>query len=249
MVPLGRPLPGPLLHCFNTPGVFCSARRFLPVLLPLLSPCFCQPDGWLPLVSCWQWAFCQRRSLKKAQNQNNPIMKNRMTALPVTLLAACSLAIATGCTDSSRQTSSAEDHGHDHGPGADHAHAEAPRLPHGGTPVQIGDHGFHLELVHDTTTGEMLAYVLDGHMEQPVSVPATTFELVAKAEGKEHRLAFSAVTDTPEASGTKVQVFSAPAAGLAGISEFEGTILEITLDGKTFSNVTFHYPEGSYHEH
>src|SRR5688572_8391618 len=68
------------------------------------------------------------------------------------------------------QSAKAEEHGHDHGPGsdhshdekgADHAHAEKSGAPHGGTPVEVGDHGFHLELVPDAVDGKMLAYVLD----------------------------------------------------------------------------------------
>ena len=48
----------------------------------------------------------------------------------------------------------AEEHGHgsDHShdeKGADHAHPEKSGAPHGGTPVKVGDHGFHLELVPD----------------------------------------------------------------------------------------------------
>jgi hypothetical protein len=33
------------------------------------------------------------------------------------------------------------------------------------------------------------------------------------------------------------------------LTNFEGVIPKITLDGKTFENVRFSYPKGSRHEH
>lgn len=115
--------------------------------------------------------------------------------------------------------------------------------------MQLGDHGFHLELVNDPVDGKMLAYVLDGHMEKEVSVAVTSFELIAKAGGQEHRLNFAAVTNGPNATPQKTSVFTAPAAELSKATSFEGVIPKITLDGKTFENVTFTFPKGTRHSH
>src|SRR5688572_3567783 len=84
---------------------------------------------------------------------------------------------AAGCNKSSQTASN--DHGHDHGPGG-HFHDKKSGPPHGGTPVQVGGHDFHLELVNDTHAGKMLAYVYDDHLEHAESVPPATFDLVAK---------------------------------------------------------------------
>src|SRR5687768_1562203 len=92
------------------------------------------------------------------------------------IVAGCNRSSETG-SSSTTQSAKAE-HGHEHGPGsdhshddkADHAHAKKSGAPHGGTPVQVGDHAFHLELVPDAVDGKMLAYVLDAHMENEVTV-------------------------------------------------------------------------------
>jgi hypothetical protein len=81
-------------------------------------------------------------------------------------LAGCVM-VATGCRDSSQQKS--DDHGHSHGP------------PHGGTPVLVAEHKYHLELVRDPATGLMQAYVLDDDMHDFVRVPETNFTLVGRA--------------------------------------------------------------------
>src|SRR5688500_7082232 len=112
--------------------------------------------------------------------------KSKMTQTTkfLTFSSTMALMIAlSGCDDASKsgtQRTAADDHGHDHAAGGDHghdhgaaghAHADAKTgTPHGGTPVQVGDHGFHLELVPDPVEGKLLAYVLDAHAEGGVSV-------------------------------------------------------------------------------
>jgi len=182
-----------------------------------------------------------------------------MKKVTLAAITAGSLIVA-GCNRSSEtqsssttQSSKAEEHGHDHGPESDHSHndkaghAHESGPPHGGTPVQVGAHGFHLELVPDAVDGKMLAYVLDAHMEKEVSVSGGMFELIAKTDTQEQRLKFNPVTNSPNASGTAV--FSASVTNLNSLTNFEGVIPKITLDGKTFENVKFSYPEGSRHEH
>jgi hypothetical protein len=164
------------------------------------------------------------------------ILKNRF----VTALTACSVLIVAGCDRSTRPTSQSAS-------AEDHAHPSSP--PHGGTPVQIGDHGFHLELVHDSIDRTMFAYVLDDHMDKYVDVPPTSFELIARTAGQEHRLIFNPVTNAPAASNSRTSVFSAPAPGFTSVTNFEGVIPKIVLDGKSFENVTFSYPKGSRHSH
>jgi hypothetical protein len=167
------------------------------------------------------------------------------------VLVASSVVLLTGaCADSSKSGGDrAANHGHDHGPGG-HSHAAAEAgTPHGGTPVQIGDHGFHLELVPDPAAGKMLAYVLDAHMEKEVSVLAAPFELVATAGTNEHRLRFLPGTGATNSVAEKTSVLSASTTALNSLTNFEGLIPKITLDGKNFENVKFSYPQGSRHEH
>lgn len=172
-------------------------------------------------------------------------MKKIIRTVSALSLATCLPLFLLGC---GQPPESPNDHAH--GPGDDHshdaagehAHRESAATPHGGTPVQLGGHDFHLELVHDSIDGKMLAYVFDAHMEKPVNVPTTTFEMIAKAGDHEHRLTFSA-------TGESTSVFAAPASALANLSKFEGVIPKITLGGKTFENVSFSYPKGTRHSH
>jgi hypothetical protein len=159
------------------------------------------------------------------------------------ITTALLLTVAVGCRDSSSS------HGHSHEGENAHSHDDhAP--PHGGTPVIVADDKFHLELVHDATTGKMQAYVLDGHLEGYVQVPETSFALVAKAGGKDEQLAFQRA---PEPASGKVpeksSVFEAQAEWLKSAKEFEGNFPVITLDGKTFTNISFSFPKGSKHVH
>lgn len=158
----------------------------------------------------------------------------------ILLIAALSAALV-GCRDSevTATRAEAEQHGHSHFDGP----------PHGGTPVQIGDHGFHLELVLDPTVGKMQAYVLDGHMEHYVSVPEKTFSLSAKVGEKTETLSFARVPDPQKPSSETSSTFEANAEWLKSVTAFEGTIPEITLKGKSFTNITFSFPKGSGHKH
>ena len=119
-------------------------------------------------------------------------------------------------------------------------------MPHGGTPVQVGSHDYHLELVNDPTEGRMMAYVLDDHAEKPESVPPTTFDLIARIGGAEQRVTFTSMTN---AAGTNVTSFVAAAEWLKTATNFEGTIPKITLGNETFENINFSYPRGKRHAH
>ena len=82
-----------------------------------------------------------------------------------------------------------------------------------------------------------------------MKVAGAPFELVAKANGQEQRYAFHPVTNAPNASAEKTSVFSATFRDVNSMTNFEGLIPKISLDGKSFENVTFSYPKGSRHEH
>jgi len=163
-------------------------------------------------------------------------------------LVLCSVALgfAVGCREAK------DSHGHSHHGEAAHSHdgghEPAPAPPHGGTPVNIADDQFHLELVLDVTAAKMQAYVMDGHLERLVEVPETSFVLVGKVGDKEESLNFQRVADT--ASGKvleKSTLFEAQAEWLKTAKEFAGNLPTITLNGKTFTNISFSFPKGTIH--
>jgi hypothetical protein len=155
------------------------------------------------------------------------------------------LALLNGCGDSK-----SGDHGHSHADGNGHSHGDDHTPPHGGTPVVVEEDKFHLELVRDAAAGKMQAYVLDGHLEGYVQVPETSFAIVAKAGGKDEQLAFHRA---PEPASSKVpeksSLFEAQAEWLKATKQFEGSIPTITLNGTTFTNISFSFPKGSKHVH
>jgi hypothetical protein len=150
------------------------------------------------------------------------------------ILLICGLVATSACRDSQR------------GGGDGHSHAP----PHGGTPVVVEEHKYHLELVRDATTGLMQAYVLDDHLHDFIKVPETNFTMVANLGGQTERLEFQRVTNamSPNPTDPSFQ-FEARADWVKGATNFEGSIPTITLKGQTFTNITFPFPKGTQHTH
>src|ERR1039457_5448401 len=67
-----------------------------------------------------------------------------------------------------------------------HKHEHHP--PHGGTPVELGEEEYHVELVRDAAAGKLQAFVLDGELENFVRVPAAALEITAQVSGREEQL-------------------------------------------------------------
>jgi hypothetical protein len=165
-------------------------------------------------------------------------MKISVTTLALTLLLA---ALVAGCGPSS-------DHGHDHGPSHghshDHGHQHSP--PHGGTPVVLGNEAYHIEFVHDREAGRMHAYILDGHMERFVRVPAESFEVAARHADSEEILVFRPANNpaTGEKPGDASQ-FTAESEWLKEERQFEGLLKSLTIRGREYATVTFRFPKGT----
>ncbi len=80
----------------------------------------------------------------------------------ITLL---SLALACGCGRP-----------HDHAAEPGHVHTHQHAAPHGGMLVEVGDHQFNVELVHDAGTGTLTLYTLDAHAENFVRTAMPVIE-------------------------------------------------------------------------
>jgi hypothetical protein len=127
-----------------------------------------------------------------------------------------------------------------------YALAHEHHAPHQGTLVVLGEEFSHVELVLDSTTGELTAYVLDGEAENPVRVSQTSLIIKLKDHGKlvklqlkptANALTGEKVGDTSEYQGTFEK--------LKGLSRFEGYISSIKSRGESFKDVRFLYPEGN----
>jgi hypothetical protein len=124
---------------------------------------------------------------------------------------------------------------HDHAAAAGHHHT----APHGGTLVELGEHAYTLELVRDFSAGTLTAYVLDGHAEKFVRIPAPSIELVAMPGGKFTPSPLKAVANpvTGETVGDTSQ-FAVQADWLKTADEVAG-IVSIEIKGEKFEQVGF----------
>ena len=131
---------------------------------------------------------------------------------------------------------------HDHA----HAHSHAHDAPHGGTGVELGEHQFHLELVREQEPGKLKVWVLDGHMENFVRVPAETFQIRAKVGEEQRLLELKAVGN--EATGETVgntSYFEVEADWLKEYGEFECELVDLSIKGISFKSVPFRFPGGN----
>lgn len=152
------------------------------------------------------------------------------------LLLALTLAAATflsGCakqsTDNDRNGSSAAAAAHDHNFPA----------PHGGTLVELGNHLYLLELVHDPAAGKLTAYLLDAHAENFIRSPLAAIDLLVSRDGAPAPLSLVAVANsaTGETVGNSAE-FAAEAEWLKTAAPLNITIPILMFRGATFTDIT-----------
>lgn len=110
----------------------------------------------------------------------------------------------------------------------------------------LGREAFHLELVRTAETGLLTCYILDGHMESFLRIPAPSLALETTVSNRTATLDLLPVANaaTGEKAGDTSQ-FEAKADWLKTTTTFAGRIPTITIRGATFTNVTFRFPEGN----
>lgn len=154
----------------------------------------------------------------------------------VSLCVAVTVISLCGCSKSDNSAAPKTEvvHKHEHHP------------PHGGTPVVLGEEEYHVELVLDPAAGKLQAFVLDGEMENFVRIAAKEVEIDAQVAGRDEQLKLMPVPNT--ATGEKVgdtSEFEAQADWLKSATNFDATLKEINVRGKTYSNVKFNFPKGN----
>ncbi len=124
------------------------------------------------------------------------------------------------------------------------AHEHHP--PHHGTLVVLGEEFAHVELLLDSATGELDAFVLDGEAENPVRISQPSLQIKVKDKTKDWVLKLKPIANslTGETKGNTSQ-YQAVSKKLKGASEFQGTIIYIKAKGTNFKNVWFLYPGGN----
>jgi hypothetical protein len=125
-----------------------------------------------------------------------------------------------------------------------HAHT----APHGGTLIVFGDHVGHVELLLDSVTGRLTAYLLDGHAEHPVrlSAPALGIGVRFSQDGEWQPLTLAARANplTGETVGDTSE-FSVVSPILVDKERFEVRIGELAFRGGTIPPIETWFPEGN----
>lgn len=161
------------------------------------------------------------------------IRSRRFASLPWLAVGLSLTLWLTGCGD--------HDHTHSSGGSGGHRHDSA----HGGVAVELGNHQFHLDFLHDPVNGTLSAWVMDAHAENFVRVPLRSFEIRLATADQTNTLSLSAVAQasTGETVGDTSQ-FRGEAPWLKGLTSFTAQIDAIEIRGQRFSNLSFRYPAG-----
>ena len=127
----------------------------------------------------------------------------------------------------------------------DAGHDHAPKF--GGRLVELGDHEFQVELVHNSETGALDAYIWDGHVEVPVLCAMTALQVRASVGEKDFTVVLGQAKNpyAKEPDG-KASKYSGQHDALKGAHDFEGEIVEVSVADASFKDVAFHYYAGGH---
>ncbi len=118
--------------------------------------------------------------------------------------------------------------------------------PHGGTMIELGDHFANLEFVLNNKKGDLNAWVLDAHAQNPVRLPHLKFGLAVLLEdGTRFDLQLTPVESalTGEKAGDTSQ-FSVRDPRLVGLERFECFLAYINIKGRPIASIRFQFPSG-----
>jgi hypothetical protein len=159
-------------------------------------------------------------------------MNRRSTLTPRFLtVALAALAFFSACAKKSGPDQAAN--------GSAAAHDHNFPAPHGGTLVELGNHLYLLELVHDRDAGKLTGYILDAHAENFIRSPLAAIDLVVNHDGATTPLSLIAVANsaTGETVGNSAE-FAAEADWLKTTAPLNITIPILMFRGATFTDIT-----------
>ncbi len=116
-----------------------------------------------------------------------------------------------------------------------------PKAPHGGLLVDAGDDFAHIELVFDSTSGNLSAYILDGEAEEvvPLKQPTILVRLVKPARTLKLKAVVSPLNgEKPGATSS----YTLTDPSLKGLSQLQGALVSVNINGNVFKNLAFQLP-------
>ena len=168
-------------------------------------------------------------------------------ALPLAAVAV----FAVGCNDPAAETdehageTAAEHAAHEE---EGHAHEHAVHGPHDGEFVDLGDHEYLAELVHDAEAVTIYLYDHDGKTPVPTEAKEITINLMHDGQPEQFKLAASPTESDPEGKSSR---FTLKEAELAGHLDEEAAApkLMVTINGTPYTAPLAHDHEGHDHGH
>ena len=103
-----------------------------------------------------------------------------------------------------------------------------------------------LNLSSTRPDGKLRAFVMDGELENFVRIDAPLVEITAQVSGQQEKLSLHPVANN--ATGEQVgdtSLFEARADWLKTTPTFDAVLREITVHGKTYTNILFNFPKGN----
>ena len=130
-------------------------------------------------------------------------------------------------------------HNHDHNHGDGHGH----KAPHGGVLVNVGDEFCHLEFVQEPESNRLQLHVMRFHpKEMPVKFFMEQIEVSAKVGDEGKVVVFKPVElDGITATDQPTSLYMAEVDWLKKAANFNGTVRELKIEGKIFSEIAFQF--------
>ena len=134
----------------------------------------------------------------------------------------------------------AEQHAHEH-------HHHVHDAPHGGHLIELGEHEYSAEVVHDADKGQLIVYVLDAHAENAVPVALEQIEFAVEG-GETIVLVADSQEGDPQGKASRFLATGDAAAAITDIEGLHGTVT-IEINGKPYSGELSHEHDHDSHEH
>jgi hypothetical protein len=130
---------------------------------------------------------------------------------------------------------------------ADEHHHHAHDAPHGGHLIELGDHEYSAEVVHDGDTGQLIVYVFDAHAENTVPVSLEQIEFAVEG-GQTIVLRADPQEGDPQGKASRFLATGDAVAAIGDIEDLHGSV-KFEINGKPYSGELSHDHDHADHEH
>ena len=167
------------------------------------------------------------------------------------VLALLLLLNLSGCTSKTtpidtQSTANSDNHeGHDH-----HDHDHETLGPNGGHVLELGDHQYHAEWTHDDETKEIVVYVLDKGIKQPVQAAADGAKItvaIEKQGAKNYVLEAVEANEEEPPTATKFRIIDSNLLTSIKMGKGVYATLSVVIDGTEFTTKIEHHAHGHHH--